>query len=106
MAISIVYKCVKSGQVIAQGLATGTRRGNYHVLALKDGVQGFCLVAVKIRYAQRFKTCLQVGVEGFIKLLEDCALMRNPFYMDNLLAVVSQADKVVQKGSGIHLEWS
>jgi hypothetical protein len=32
--------------------------------------------------------------------------MRNPFNMDNLLAVISQAEKVVQKGSGIHLFWS
>ena len=105
MAVSIVHKRVKSGQVIAQGLAAGTRRSYYHVLALKDGIQGLCLVAVKIRYAQRFKTCLQVGMEWFIELLEDCALMRNPFYVDNLLAVISQADKVVQEGSGIHLDW-
>jgi hypothetical protein len=81
--------------VIAQGLAAGTRRGYYHVFAGKDGIEGFCLVAVKIGYSQRLQARLQTGMEGVIERLEDCALMRHPFYVDNLLAIISQADKVV-----------
>ena len=105
-AIFVLHQRVKSGQVIAQRLAAGTRRGYYHVFAGKDGIQSFCLVAVKIGYPQRLQARLQTGVEGIVERLEDCALMRNSFYVDNLLAVISQADKVVQKGSGINLDWS
>ena len=81
--------------MIAQGFAAGTGRGYYHVFADKNGIQGFRLVAVKTGYAQRLQALLQTGVEGVIERLEDRALMRNSFYMDNLLAVISQTDKVV-----------
>ena len=105
-AIFIMHERVESGQVIAQGLAAGTGCGYYGVLAGKDGVQGFCLMAVKSGYAQRLQTCLQAWIEWVIECLEDCALVRNPFDVHNLLVVISQAEKVVQKYSGIHLRRS
>ena len=105
-AVFIMHKRVESGQVIAQGLATGTRRGYYHILPGEDGVQRFCLVAVKAGYAQRLQTCLKAWMDGVVECLEDRALVRNPFNVDNLLAVIGQAEKVVQKYSGIHLRRS
>jgi hypothetical protein len=54
-------------------------------------------------YAHGFQTCLKARVERIIEFLENCTLMRNPFNVDNLLAIVSQAEKVVKKSSGIHL---
>jgi len=88
-AILIMHERIECGQVIAQGLAAGTGCGYYHIFPGEDGIQGFCLVTIKSGYAQGFQTCLQVGVEGFIEFLENCALMRNPFDVDNLLAVIS-----------------
>jgi hypothetical protein len=91
-AIPIAHKRIECGQVIAQGLAAGAGRGYYHIFPGKNGIQGFRLVAVKSWYAQGFQRCLQAGMKGFIEFLEDCALMRNPFDVDDLLAVISQAE--------------
>jgi hypothetical protein len=88
--------------VIAQGLATGAGRGYNHVFPGQDGIPGFCLVAVKSRYTQGFQACLKAGVKGVIQFAKDSALMGNAFNMDDLVAVISQIDKVVEKSSGIH----
>ena len=48
---------------------------------------------------------MQPGMEWVIECLENCPLMRNALNVDDLLAVVSQAEKVVQKSGRIHLYW-
>jgi hypothetical protein len=99
-----VHKRIECGQVIAQGLAASAGRGYYHILPGEDGIQGFCLVAIKSGYPQRFQTCLKASLERVIEFVENCALVGDAFNMDNLLAIISQAEKVVQKSSGIHLQ--
>ena len=84
-----MHQCIKCGQVIAQGLTAGTGCGYYDILAGKDGVQGFCLVAVESGYSQGFQAFLKAGVKGLIQFGESRALMRNSFDMYNLLAIVS-----------------
>ena len=41
-------------------------------------------------------------MEGIIQFAKDGALMGNAFNMDDLVAVISQIDKVVEESSGIH----
>ena len=54
----IIQDCLKRGQVIAQGLATGTRCGYYHVPPGKDSIQRLRLMPVQMRYAQGFQARL------------------------------------------------
>jgi hypothetical protein len=45
---------------------------------------------------------LKARVEGVIQFAKHSALRRDAFNMDDLLAVIRQADKVVEKSRGIH----
>ena len=88
-AFLVMHKRIKCGQVIAQGLAAGAGCRYYHVFPGKGDIQSFCLVTIKSGYPQGFQTCLEAGVEGAIQFAEHSTLMRNPFNVDNLLAVIS-----------------
>jgi len=41
-------------------------------------------------------------VKGIIKFASQSGLRVNAFNMDNLLAIIRQTDKVVEKGNSIH----
>jgi hypothetical protein len=51
-AFSVLEHCLQNGDVIAEALAAGRRRGDDHMLAFQDGINGLGLVAIEGPEAQ------------------------------------------------------